>query len=79
MPGEHPIHIVGKVVEVSISYKLAYVKVDNGNVYHIHPTTPGINFSDLACDQLIRLEVLASTLNRVFSAKILKDVNEGID
>jgi hypothetical protein len=71
MSGERPFFIEGQVVEVSAGYNIAYVKVSNGNVYHLHPNTPGINFKDLKKSQIIRLEV-TTMLTRVLSASIIE-------
>lgn len=70
MPGERPFYIIGKVAEISVIHYLAYVKVDNGNVYQLHPNTVGIDFDKLDIGQLIELEV-TSILTRVLSARIL--------
>jgi len=70
MPGEFPFFIEGQVTEVSVPFKIAYVKVENGNVYHLHPDTPGIDFYALKKSQIIRLEV-TTMLSRVLSARIL--------
>jgi hypothetical protein len=70
MSGEIPFFIEGKIAEISAVYFLAYVKVDNGNVYHIHPSTPGIEFQKLERGQIVELEV-TSMLTRVLSARIL--------
>lgn len=71
MPGEIPFFIEGQVVDFSTQYNIAYVKVQNGNVYHLRPDTPGINFSNLRKAQKVRLEV-TTMLTRVLSASILE-------
>lgn len=71
MPGERPFFIEGEITEVLIPYEIAYVKVDNGNVYHLKPSTPGINFYELKAGMNVRLEV-TSLLTRVLSAKIIE-------
>jgi len=71
MPGELPFFIEGQVVEVSTGYNIAYVKVPNGNVYNLHPTTPGIDFSKLKKSQIVELEV-TTMLTRVLSARIIE-------
>ncbi len=71
MPGELPFFIEGQVVDLSIPYGIAYVKVHNGNIYHLKPDTPGINFRDLKKTQIIRLEV-TTMLTRVLSASIIE-------
>lgn len=71
MAGERPYFIEGKVIEVSIAYQLAFIKVANGNVYHILPNTLGIEFNELVKDQIVQMEI-TSMLTRVLSAKILK-------
>ncbi len=70
MPGEFPFFIEGQVTEISVTYNIAYVKVPNGNVYHLHPSTPGIDFYSLRKNQIVRLEV-TTMLTRVLSATIL--------
>jgi hypothetical protein len=70
MAGELPFFITGKIVEVSPSYELALVKVQNGNIYHLTPATKGIDFYKLYKDQLVRLEV-TTVLTRVLSATII--------
>ena len=72
MPGEMPFWIRGKIVEVSAQYFLAYAKVSNGNVYHIHSNTPGIKFSEIKKGQEVYLEV-TNMLTRVLSANIIKE------
>lgn len=71
MSGERPFFIEGQLVEISAGYNIAYVKVPNGNVYHLHPHTPGIDFSKLQKSQIIRLEV-TTMLTRVLSASIIE-------
>jgi hypothetical protein len=71
MPGERPFFIEGQLVEVSTGYNIAYVKVPNGNVYNLHPDTPGIDFSKLKKSQIIELEV-TTMLTRVLSARIIE-------
>lgn len=71
MPGELPFFIEGQVVEVSMPFNIAYVKVPNGNVYHLHPGTPGIHFNKLQKSQIVRLEV-TTMLTRVLSATIIE-------
>ena len=69
MPGEIPYFIQGKVVDISIAYKKAYVKVDNGNVYHLTPKTPGIDYEELSIGVIVECEI-TSMLTRVLSARI---------
>lgn len=71
MPGEYPFFVDGKVVEISTAYNIAYVKVINGNVYHLYPATPGIDFKTLKKDQKVRLEV-TTMLTRVLSASVIQ-------
>ena len=71
--GEMPFFVEGQIVDFSIQYGVAYVKVQNGNVYNIHPNTPGINFEKLRKGQIVRLEV-TTRLTHVLSACI---VNKG--
>lgn len=70
MPGEIPFFIEGQLVDILISNMIALVKVPNGNIYHLHPETPGIDFSKLKKTQIISLEV-TTKLTRVLSASIL--------
>lgn len=70
MSGEMPYFIIGKIVEVMPQYNVAYVKVDNGNVYNLTPKTPGINFRDLKKGMTVECEI-TSMLIRVLSARIL--------
>jgi hypothetical protein len=71
MSGELPFFIEGQVVDFSIPYHIAYVKVVNGNIYHLRPDTPGIDFSKLRKNQIVRLEV-TTMLTRVLSATIIE-------
>jgi len=73
MAGERPFFIQGEVVEVSTPYGIAYAKVVNGNVYHLHPWTPGIVFGDLKKGDLVALEV-TTMLTRVLSASKINNV-----
>ena len=70
MAGEKPFFIEGRITEVSKSASTAYVKVVNGNVYHLTPYTPGIDFDSLERGQIVRLEVTL-LLTRVLSAEVL--------
>jgi hypothetical protein len=72
MPGEKPYFIVGKVVEIIDAHEIACVKVPNGNIYHLRPSTPGIDFYHIAVDMVIRCEI-TSALTRVLSASIISD------
>jgi uncharacterized linocin/CFP29 family protein len=71
MPKEFPFFIEGQIVDVSIPYQLVLVRVSNGNIYHIHPNTPGVEFNKLRKGQIIRLEV-TTMLTRVLSAEIIE-------
>lgn len=70
MPGEMPYFIEGKVVQVLPQYQVAFVKVENGNVYHLTPKTPGIDFQQLSVGMIVECEI-TSMLIRVLSARIL--------
>jgi len=70
MPGEIPYFIEGKVVDISIPYRTAYVKVENGNVYHLFPHTPDLEFENLRIGTIVECEI-TSALIRVLSARIL--------
>jgi hypothetical protein len=71
MAGEFPFFIEGQITEVSFVYRIAYVRVPNGNVYHLHPDTKGIDFGRLKKSQIIRLEI-TNMLTRVLSASIIE-------
>lgn len=71
MPGEVPYFVEGYVVKVAEMLNTAYVKVSNGNLYHVFPFTPGIDFEKLKVDKKVLLEV-GSRLDRVYSAKIIE-------
>lgn len=71
MSGEYPFFIEGRVVDIQIGYNIAYIKVPNGNIYHLKPDTPGIDFQKLKKGQKIRLEV-TTMLTRVLSASIIE-------
>lgn len=70
MPGEIPFYIVGTVATLLPGFGVAYVKVLNGNVYHLHPDTPGVDFSKLYIGQIVELEI-TSMLTRVLSATLI--------
>lgn len=70
MPGEIPFFIEGIVTNITNGSLTVLVKVQNGNVYSIHPDTPGINFQNLRKGQTVRLEV-TTRLNHVLSACII--------
>lgn len=70
MPGELPFFVIGKIIEVSPVYEIAYAKVSNGNVYHLFPSTKGIDFYKLQKGQEIKLEV-TSRLTQVLSASVI--------
>lgn len=71
MPGEIPYFVEGYVVKIADMINTAYVRVENGNVYHVFPFTPGIVFKDLTIDKKVLLEV-GTRLDRVYSAKIIE-------
>lgn len=71
MPGEIPFWVEG---ELKLYYPLsneAYVRVPNGNVYVLKPSTPGIEFNKLKVGMIIQCEV-TTKLTRVLSARIVK-------
>lgn len=70
MPAELPFFIVGTVASIVQYEKTAYIRVANGNVYHVFPFTPGINFSDLSVGKRVECEV-TTKLTRVLSAKVI--------
>jgi hypothetical protein len=69
MPGELPFFIEGTVTEI-MAQEIAIVKVPNGNIYHLYPSTPGINFYALKKDDRVLVEV-TTMLTRVLSATVL--------
>jgi hypothetical protein len=69
MPGEYPFFIEGKVVEIMVQ-EITIVKVPNGNLYHLRPSTPGIDYYSLRKDDTVIMEV-TSLLTRVLSAKVV--------
>ena len=71
MAGERPFFIEGQITEISVNNSVAYVKVPNGNVYHLYHYTPGIEFNKLKKSQIVRLEVTLM-LTRVLSAEVLE-------
>ena len=68
--GQMPFFVEGQIIDFSVSYGVAYVKVSNGNIYHIHPHTPGINFEELKKGQTLRLEI-TTKLTHVLGASIV--------
>jgi len=72
MPGIIPFYIIGTVTKMVPGTSVVYVKVVNGNVYHLYPNTPGIIFSELQEGQQVELEI-TNELVRVFSARILNE------
>jgi len=70
MPGEKPFFIEGVVVDIMSTYEIAFVKVINGNVYNLKPSTPGVDFYTLKIGQIVELEV-TTKLVRVLSARII--------
>jgi len=75
MSGEKPFFIEGIVVDVPPGYELAYVKVVNGNVYNLRPSTPGIDFYKLKKGQIVEIEI-TNKLVRVLSARIIDKAGE---
>lgn len=71
MPGELPFFITGKIAEI-LPQEIAIVKVPNGNLYHLIPSTPGIDYYKLKVGMLISCEVTRE-LGRVLSAAIVDD------
>jgi hypothetical protein len=70
MPGEIPFWIVGEIKLYYPHAGEAYVRVPNGNVYLLKPSTPGIKFEELKIGMVVSCEV-TSKLTRVLSAKII--------
>lgn len=71
MPGEKPFFIEGIVVEILSTYEIAFVKVINGNIYNLRPSTPGIDFYTLKVGQVVEIEI-TTKLVRVLSARIIE-------
>lgn len=76
MSGQIPFFIEGKVVDFSMEHNIAYVKVPNGNVYHVRQDTPGLDFNKIVKGQIIKLEI-TNMLTRVLSASIIEN-NSGV-
>lgn len=76
MAREKPYFVEGKVADVYPNGHVVFVKVQNGNVYNIHPYTPGIEFDKLQKGTRVLLEV-TSVLTRVLSATILAGECDG--
>jgi len=70
MPREIPFFIEGKVTNITNGCQSVLVRVQNGNVYSIHPDTPGIDFKNLREGQIVRLEI-TTRLIHVLSAYIV--------
>ena len=71
MPGEIPFWVEGELKLYYPLTKEAYVRVPNGNVYILKPSTPGIIFEELKIGMIIQCEV-TTKLTRVLSAKVVK-------
>ena len=56
MPGEIPFYVTGEVVEL-LNSEIKIVKVQNGNLYHLRPSTPGIDFYSIEKGMLVKCEV----------------------
>jgi hypothetical protein len=70
MPREIPFFIEGNVTNITNGCQSVLVRVQNGNVYSIHPDTPGIDFKNLREGQIVRLEI-TTRLIHVLSAYIV--------
>lgn len=70
MAGEIPYWIEGEVKILMAYSGEAYVRVPNGNVYILNPSTPGIDFEKLQVGTKVSCEV-TSRLTRVLSARII--------
>lgn len=71
MPGEIPFFIEGKVAEI-LPQEIIIVKVANGNLYRLTPSTPGIEYYRLSVGDIVKCEV-TSALTRVLSASLVKN------
>jgi hypothetical protein len=69
MPGEIPFYVTGEVVEL-LNSEIKIVKVQNGNLYHLRPSTPGIDFYSIEKGMLVKCEV-TSVLTRILSATVI--------
>jgi len=69
MPGELPFFLEGVVAEI-MTQEIAIVKVPNGNLYYLRPSTPGIDYYALKKDDRVRIEI-TNQLGRVLSAVVL--------
>jgi hypothetical protein len=70
MPREIPYFISGNVVEI-LPQEIIIIKVSNGNLYHITPSTPGIEYYRLLVGDIVECEI-TSVLTRVLSARFIK-------
>lgn len=75
MSREFPFFIKGTVVEI-LPQEITIVKVPNGNLYHLKPSTPGIEYSRLQKGDIVECEV-TSMLTRVLSAKVIEQTRGG--
>lgn len=53
----------------------AFVKIPNGNVYSLTPSTPGIEFNKLTVGTVVEIEI-TNRLDRVYSARIISVAGE---
>lgn len=72
MPGEIPFFVEGVVAGINEHEKTAYIKHKNGNVYHVFPFTPGIEFSELKIGVRVSIEI-TNVLTKVYSARIVRE------
>lgn len=70
MPGEIPYFISGSVAEI-LPQEIIIVKVPNGNLYHLTPSTPGIEYYRLLVGDIVECEI-TSVLTRVLSARFVR-------
>ena len=75
MPSEIPFFVEGKIVEIMNGREIAIVRVPNGNLYHLKPSTPGIDFYKLELDRVVKCEV-TTMLTRVLSAQVVAKINK---
>ena len=66
-----PYWITGEVKILIQHEREAFVKVPNGNIYPLRPSTPGIKFEDLQLGMTVEIEV-TDRLGKVYYARILR-------
>lgn len=77
MPREIPYFVRGTIVEI-LPQEVTVVKVANGNLYHLKPNTPGIEYSRLLVGDVVQCEI-TSELTRVLSARKIEWNTDSLD